>query len=55
MTMTAFIVQVTGGDAPVGSIAYITLFAVGTTLFVITLVLNVFSFWFVRRFREKYE
>lgn len=55
MTMTAFIVQVSLGDAPVGSIAYITLFAVGTTLFVITLLLNVFSFWFVRRFQEKYE
>lgn len=54
-TMTAFIVQVSSGDAPVGSLAYKTLFAVGMTLFVITLVLNVFSFWFVRRFQEKYE
>ncbi|NJN32058.1 MAG: phosphate ABC transporter permease subunit PstC [Synechococcales cyanobacterium RM1_1_8] len=55
MTMTAFIVQVTKGDAVHGSIAYQTLFAVGTTLFLITLVLNAFSFWFVRRFREKYD
>jgi len=55
MTMTAFIVQVTKGDAVHGSIAYQTLFAVGTTLFLITLALNVFSFWFVRRFREKYD
>ncbi|MFE4105585.1 phosphate ABC transporter permease subunit PstC [Almyronema epifaneia] len=54
-TMTAFIVQVTGGDAPYGSIEFKTLFAVGMTLFVITLMLNVFSFWFVRRFQEKYE
>ncbi|MBD1998634.1 phosphate ABC transporter permease subunit PstC [Leptolyngbya sp. FACHB-541] len=54
-TMTSFIVQVAGGDAPTGSIEYITLFAVGMTLFLITLVLNSFSFWFVRRFREKYE
>ncbi|NEQ31427.1 MAG: phosphate ABC transporter permease subunit PstC [Leptolyngbya sp. SIO4C5] len=54
-TMTAFIVQVTKGDAPYGSIEFKTLFAVGMTLFVITLLLNVFSFWFVRRFQEKYE
>jgi len=54
-TMTSFIVQVSLGDAPTGSIAYQTLFAVGSTLFLITLVLNIFSFWFVRRFRETYE
>lgn len=55
MTMTAYIVQVTSGDAPHGSIAYNTIFAVGMTLFLLTLALNVFSFWFVRHFREKYE
>jgi phosphate transport system permease protein len=55
MTMTAFIVQVSLGDTPAGSLAYKTIFAVGMTLFVITLVLNIFSFWFVRRFREKYD
>ncbi len=55
MTMTAFIVQVTAGDAPYGTIAYKTLFVVGMTLFLITLALNVFSFWFVRRFRQKYD
>jgi phosphate transport system permease protein len=54
-TMTAFIVQVTKGDAPVGSIEYKTIFAVGMTLFLITLALNIFSFWFVRKFQEKYE
>jgi phosphate transport system permease protein len=54
-TMTAYIVQVSLGDTPAGSIAYKTIFAVGMTLFLITLGLNVFSFWFVRRFREKYE
>ncbi len=54
-TMTSFIVQVSLGDAPTGSLAYRTLFAVGTTLFLITLVLNAFSFWFVRKFREKYD
>ncbi len=55
MTMTAYIVQITAGDAPHGSIAYKTIFAVGMTLFLLTLALNVFSFWFVRRFREKYD
>lgn len=55
MAMTAFIVQVSLGDTPAGSLAYKTIFAVGMTLFLMTLVLNIFSFWFVRRFREKYE
>ncbi|HBL14466.1 MAG TPA: phosphate ABC transporter permease subunit PstC [Cyanobacteria bacterium UBA11162] len=55
MTMTAYIVQTSKGDTPAGSLEYITLFAVGMTLFLITLALNVFTFWFVRRFREKYE
>jgi phosphate transport system permease protein len=55
MTMTAFIVQVTLGDAPFGSIEFLTIFAVGMSLLLLTLALNIFSFWFVRRFREKYE
>ncbi len=54
-TMTAYIVQVSKGDTPAGSLAYQTIFAVGMTLFLITLALNIFSYWFVRRFREKYE
>ena len=54
-TMTAYIVQVSLGDTPANSLAYKTIFAVGMTLFLITLALNIFSFWFVRRFREKYE
>lgn len=55
MTMTAYIVQVSKGDTPAGSLAYKTVFAVGMTLFVLTLALNIFSYWFVRRFREKYD
>ncbi len=55
MTMTAYIVQVSSGDAPYGTIEYKTIFAVGMTLFLMTLALNIFSFWFVRRFREKYD
>ena len=54
-TMTAFIVQVSLGDAPAGSLAFKTIYAVGLTLFLLTLALNIFSFWFVRRFQQKYE
>lgn len=54
-TMTAYIVQTSKGDIPTGSLEYLTLYAVGMTLFLITLVLNIFTFWFVRRFQEKYE
>jgi phosphate transport system permease protein len=54
-TLTAFIVQVSLGDTPTGSIAYRTIFALGTTLFAITLALNVVSHRIVRRFRERYE
>jgi phosphate transport system permease protein len=54
-TMTGYIVQVVSGDARRGSTVYYSLFAVGLLLFVMTLALNIFSHWFVRRFREVYE
>lgn len=54
-TMTAYIVQVSLGDTPAGSLEYQTIFAVGTTLFVMTFAMNLFSHWFVRRFREAYD
>ena len=54
-TMTAYIVQASIGDTPRGSIGYQTLFAVGMTLFMITLVMNVLSQWVMDRFREEYE
>jgi phosphate transport system permease protein len=54
-TMTAFIVQMSLGDTPYGSIEYKTIFAIGTTLFAMTLLLNIVAFRFVRRFRERYE
>lgn len=53
-TMTAYMVQVSRGDTPQGTIVYQTLFAVGTTLFLITLAMNVLSQWVMRRFREEY-
>ncbi len=54
-TMTAYIAQIAGGDVPRGTIEYRTLFAVGFTLFLITLVLNIGSHFLVQRFREVYE
>jgi phosphate transport system permease protein len=54
-TMTAFIAATGSGDVPVGSIEYKTIFAVGLTLFVATLALNILSIRLVRRFREVYE
>ncbi len=54
-TMTAYIVQVSLGDTPAGSLAFRTIFAVGMSLFLMTLGLNVLSHWFVRRYREEYE
>jgi len=54
-TMTAFIAQAASGDQPTGSRGYNTLFAVGSLLFVITLLVNVVSIRLVRRFREVYE
>jgi phosphate transport system permease protein len=54
-TMTAYIVQVSLGDTPQGSLQFRTIFAVGTTLFVITLTLNVISQYLLHRFREVYE
>jgi phosphate transport system permease protein len=54
-TMTAFIAQAGIGDQPTGSTGYKTIFAVGATLFVFTLILNAVSIRLVRRFREVYE
>jgi len=54
-TMTAYIVQVSLGDTPQQSLAFQTIFAVGTLLFVMTLIMNLLSHWFTRRFREVYE
>ncbi len=54
-TMTGFIVQVALGDAPAGSIEYRALFAVGMTLFLMTLVMNVVSQALLARFRDVYQ
>jgi len=54
-TMTAYITQVTKGDARYGSVEYEALFAVGMTLFLITLTLNIISRQISSRFRETYD
>ncbi len=54
-TMTAYIVQVSLGETPVGTIEYNTIFAVGLTLFCLTLAMNVVSTFVLSRYREVYE
>jgi phosphate transport system permease protein len=54
-TMTAYIVQVSQGETPAGTVEYRSIFAVGLALFVTTMLLNVLAQWFVSRVREKYE
>jgi phosphate transport system permease protein len=54
-TMTGHIARISGGDLSYGSIQYDSIFAIGLTLFVMTLLLNILSGWVVRRFREVYE
>ena len=53
-TMTAYIAQTSLGDTPQGSIEFLTIFAVGMTLFVMTFILNIIANAVVRRFREVY-
>lgn len=54
-TMTGFIVQVSFGDTPMGSINSQSIYAVGATLFIMTFIMNVISNYIMRRFREVYE
>jgi phosphate transport system permease protein len=53
--MAAFIAQTARGDISQGTVAYGTIFAVGLTLFLITLVLNLFAIRIVRKYRQIYE
>jgi phosphate transport system permease protein len=54
-SMASFIGFAGIGDQPTGSVGYLTIFAVGLVLFVITFLLNIISIRIVRRFREVYE
>ena len=53
-TMTAYIVQVTTGDAGYGTTIYYSIYAVGFTLFIFTLVMNLLAGYISKRFREEY-
>lgn len=54
-TMTGFIVQISLGDTPVGSLQYYTIFAVGLLLFLMTLALNIISHLILKKYREVYK
>lgn len=54
-TITAYIVQVSLGDTPHGTLEYQTIFVCGLTLFIVTLGLNLVSFKLKNRFREVYD
>ena len=54
-TITTYIVQVSLGDVPRGSLEYKTIFAAGITLFVFTFALNNLSFWIKKKYQEKYD
>jgi phosphate transport system permease protein len=54
-TMTGHIVRISGGDLSYDTLDYNSIFAIGLTLFAMTLALNIFSQYIVRRFREVYE
>ncbi|MEO4052372.1 phosphate ABC transporter permease subunit PstC [Solibacillus sp. CAU 1738] len=53
-TMTAYIVQVSTGDAGYGTTIYYSIYAVGFTLFIFTLLMNLFAQYISKRFREEY-
>jgi len=54
-TMTAYIIQISQGDTPAGTVEYRTIFAVGLSLFIATLLINLLAQWFLTQVREKYE
>jgi len=54
-TMTGHIARISGGDLSYNSVDYNSLFAIGLTLFVFTLLLNLVSRAITNRFREVYQ
>lgn len=53
-TITAYIVQVSLGDLPHGTIGYRSIYVAGLMLLLITLAFNLVGFWFRKRYREIY-
>lgn len=54
-TMTSYIVQVSMGDTPHGSIEYQSIFVVGMSLFLITAAMNMTAFYISRKYRVVYD
>jgi phosphate transport system permease protein len=54
-TMTGHIARISGGDLSYNTIDYTSLFAIALMLFLVTLVLNLFSQGIINRFRQRYE
>ena len=54
-TMTGYIARISGGDTSYGTPDYNSIFALGLTLFLLTLILNIVSRYLVNRFKEEYE
>ena len=54
MTLASYIASVSMGDLPHGSVGYQTIFAVGLTLVLLTLLLNILGHWLRKRYREVY-
>lgn len=53
-TMTAYIVEVSSGDAAAGTTVYYSIYAVALTLFTMTFLMNLLAKKIARRFREEY-
>jgi len=53
-TLTGYIIQISLGEAPYGSIEYNTIFSVGLTLFVIVLFINLLGNWFTKKYWRSY-
>ena len=52
--MTAYIVQLSLGEAPHGSLEYNTIFSVGLLLFIMSLLMNIFGRWVATKFTQNY-
>jgi len=53
-TITAYIVQVSLGDLPHGSIEYQSIFAAGIMLVILTLIFNIIGYFLAKKYREVY-
>ncbi len=52
-TMTAYIVQISMGDTPTGTLEYRSIYVVGSSLFLLTFIMNLFSQRLARRYRTE--